>query len=1058
MERTPTRFFLLDPTFAMVLAGACMIGGLISFFGMVRENNPDLAIPQATVVTEWPGASPEQIEKEITKPLEDEIRALPGLRDYASSSRNSVSIVSVRFEAEVDIAYAMQQLRARVDAAEAEFPRAAEEPEIEQVSVNDLPITTLALFGALDAYGLNLQAERLKRELERLPGVRKVNLQGARERAVHIRLDPARIRSIGLSPVDVRERVKAANRDLAWGSFDNDTGTLPLYLEGRFRSVEDIAAIPITRLDDARIVRLGELGRIFIGLDQYDGLTRAGIDRAPFEPAITLSIQKRPGSDTLATIDRVNAFLAQHTAHRNWPAGLEVDQLSDEGEIIRASFSEVVTNLMQGVAAVFVVLLLSLTWREATVAALALPITLLAALLIVNVFGFTLNTLVILGMVIALGILVDVFILVMEGMHEGVYVKRKSFDAAAIDTVKAYLMPAVAGQATTILAMAPLMTIGGIDGKFIRLIPFTAIACLAASLVIAFTVCIPLSRYLLASQAGGTAKKTLADRGTEWASGALQRWLERAPLKTKTRAGATVGLAAAAFVAAVMLADTLPSIVYPKEDRRRLGVTIDLRPDAGYGDAERVAEKAGAFMRSLPYLESVTTHAGERSPFVLNTIEEHLLDSEAAYLVGVSALFLAKDQRERPAYDYLDDIRSGLADALANEPGVVVRLTPDLGGATGADPVQIEVVGDDVRVLRDISLAIHARLAALPGVTDIRDTLGPFRTEARFVANAEALNFHSLDETDLLEQVRIAMTADKIGVFQMPGAQPDLDIRLGTDFQSRDGAVGGPLEIHELETFAIITEIGDRVPLMSLVDVSLEPIPTAFIHSDGRRTVTVKARLSGETTALQVAGALRPHLEAMADSWPEGVSYRFRGEVESAAETYSSAGLAFVTALLLVFAVLALLFGSFAQPFIIMAMAPLALTGVGAGFYVLRIPISFPAMIGVIALIGIVVNDAIVMVEVINRRLRDGMSIVEAAAHGASDRLRPILTTSITTIAGLTPLALSSPSWYPLCMAVILGLTVATVFALVIIPCLYVLLTPASRVKTDGPEVQIQAV
>lgn len=1051
MKRTPTRFFLLDPTFAILLAAACIVGGLIAYFGMVRENNPDLAIPQATIVTEWPGASPEQIEKEITKPLEDEIRALPGLRDYASSSRNSVSVVSVQFQADVDIASAMQQLRARVDAAEAEFPREAEQPEIEQISVNDLPIMTLVLSGPLEPYRLNVEAERLQRELERIAGVRMVNLQGARDRAVHIRLDPARIRSIGLSPVDVRDRVSEANRDLAWGAFESEDGTLPLYLEGRFRTVEDIAAIPVARIDDQRVVRLGELGRIFIGLDQYDGLTRASIDGDPFEPAITLSIQKRPGADTLATIDRVNAFLERYTGDQNWPAGLEVDQLSDEGEIIRASFNEVVTNLLQGVAAVFVVLLLALTWREATVAALALPITLLAALLAVSLFGFTLNTLVILGMVIALGILVDVFILVMEGMHEGIYVRGKSFDESAIDTVKSYLMPAVAGQATTILAMVPLMTIGGIDGKFIRLIPFTAIACLVASLVIAFTVCIPLSRYLLKSQEGGKARLTFADRLTERASGWLQSWLQSIPLRSKRRAGLMVGLAGAAFVGAMLLAGTLPSIVYPNEDRRPLGVTIELRPDAAYADAERVAEKAGAYMRSLPYLDSVTTHAGERSPFALNTIEEYLLETSAANLVGISALFRARDDRERLAFTYLDEIRAGLAEALEDEPGVVIRLTPDLGGATGADPVQIAVTGDDLEALRDISLAIQHRLAAIPGVTDIRDTLGPFRTEARFVADAEALSFHRLSEVDLLEQVRIAMTADKIGTFQMPGADPDLDIRLGMEFRSRDGAVGGPREIHELETVSIITQNGERVPLTSLVDVSFEPIPTALIHADGRRTVTVKARLSGETTALQVADRLRPQIEAMAADWPDGFSFRFRGEVESAAETYSSAGLAFVTALLLVFAVLALLFGSFGQPFIIMAMAPLALTGVGLGFFILQIPISFPAMIGVIALIGIVVNDAIVMVEVINRRLRDGMAIVEAAAHGASDRLRPILTTSVTTIVGLTPLALSSPSWYPLCMAVILGLIVATLFALVILPCLYVLLTSSKRRIEPSP-------
>lgn len=219
-------------------------------------------------------------------------------------------------------------------------------------------------------------------------------------------------------------------------------------------------------------------------------------------------------------------------------------------------------------------------------------------------------------------------------------------------------------------------------------------------------------------------------------------------------------------------------------------------------------------------------------------------------------------------------------------------------------------------------------------------------------------------------------------------------------------------------------------------------MPTALLHADGRRAVTIKARLAGETTSAEVVSTLGSRLEALSEIWPNGYSYRIRGEAESSSETFGGVGTAMLAAVFLVFALLSLQYGSFKLPGIVMVTVPLSLTGVGYGFFALGIPVSFPAMIGVIALIGIAVNNAIVMVEVINSRLLEGMDLAAAAAHGASDRLRPILTTTVTTIAGLLPLALSSPAWYPLCMSVVLGLLVATVLSLVVVPSMFVLLGP----------------
>lgn len=277
-QRTPIRFFLLDPVFAIVLAALLVVGGLVSYTSMVRENNPDLAIPQATVSTFWAGASPNQMEKEVTKPIEDEIRSLPGLRTYSSSSQNSFSLLTVQFEANVEIEYAMGLLRAKVDTATAELPKVAEKPLIEQISVNDLPIMTVALTGNVDALTLDRAAAQLSRDLERIQGVRKTEIQGDRGEAVHIRLIPDRMRSLGLSPADVRARVISSNQDLAWGTFEAEDGTTPLYLSGRLTSVDDFKNIIVARNSETSAVRLGDLAEVSVGLKRYRGETSISLE------------------------------------------------------------------------------------------------------------------------------------------------------------------------------------------------------------------------------------------------------------------------------------------------------------------------------------------------------------------------------------------------------------------------------------------------------------------------------------------------------------------------------------------------------------------------------------------------------------------------------------------------------------------------------------------------------------------------------------------------------------------------------------------------------------
>ncbi len=1034
------RFFFLRPVFAVLFVAACILGGLLAAKNIVKESMPDLAMAQATVCTNWPGADPETIEKEVTNRLEKKLKTLKGLKRLRSASFNSFSVVAVEFRAEVNLVEAMQLLREKVADALPDLPRQAERPVIEEVSVNDTPILTVALRGELSALAMSRGARLVQKALERIPGVKKVDTAGLREEVVLVQLLQERLLALQISPEQVVEKIRDANLDMPWDTIETADFSGEVRFFGRFRDLADLAALPVARTASGRTVRLAEVAQVRRDLKRETSRVQVSLDGSAFHPAVDLAVLKAPGADTLAVIERVKAELEQLSRSVDWPWGLEYRITSDQSVIIWEKILEVVNNGWQAMLCVFVVLFFMLSWREALVAGLSIPLTFIGALGVIYFLGFTLNELVIIGMVLALGLLVDVFILMMEGMHEGVFMDRLSFEQSALRTVKIYGMPAFVGQLTTILALVPLFGIGGVDGKFIRVIPVAAITCLVMSFLIALLVDIPLSRGLFRGMKSAPGK-TMIDRATEKAVAALARWSLAALVRNRWTA---VGVSLATlllFALSLVAASRLPSLLYPKTDGRNLGVTVELAPDTILEEARGVADKIGEVLRHKDYLESVVAFAGKKSPLARNSIGEALTPEEDKYLVGFSAVFTPLAEREQPAWAYLPALRQELEQALRFFPGSLLVLTPELGGSTTEDPVQVEIVGDDMDALRRISLQVQDALARVPGATDVRDNLGPARPDVKFLPDREAMDFHGIGHQSLARQIRLAMVDEKAGSFPREGVLDDMDIRVGTAWAGRKGAPGGPTELEDLVLLRAFRDDGRTVAFWPLLKPVVDRAPLAITHSEGKRSVTVMAKNSGRTVG-EILGELQPGLEAMKAAWPLDVRYSFRGEVEAAATTYESAAAMLAVAIFLVFAALALQFGSFTQPLIIIFSMPFALIGTFGGFYALQMPFSFPAMIGVIALVGIVVNDAIVMVETMNRRREEGQSVREAAANGGAQRLRPILSTTITTVVGLTPLAWSSPMWSPLCLAIIFGLLAATLVSLLVVPCLYLVLTP----------------
>lgn len=1036
------RFFFTKRTFALLLLSLMTAGGMLSYMMMVKESNPDIDIPQATVQVACPGRSAELVEKDVTESMERSIKSLRGLKKLRSSSSEGMAIFAIEFAAEENSVEAIQRLRDKISEIEGALPPDVAKPLIIQRTVDDRPVLALTLSGSVNPVLMSRVAKRLRKRLRRVPGVRDVTLSGQRDEQIIIRLIKNRVESYGLSPIQVRDAISTANQDMSWRRFESHELSASFRLAGRFRDIKTLEQTPISVRSDGRIIRLHELAEVRRSLEKERVQTEFSRNGSPFEPGIDIAITRASGTDTVQLIETLREELKDERARSDWPTRLKYTVTTDDSQSIWDELMSVFHNGWQAMLGVFFVLLIMLSWREAIIAALCIPITFLGSLALLWAFGYSLNKLVIIGMILSLGLLVDVFILMMEGMHEGIYSRKESVATAAINTVRTYAPPAFAGQLTTILALAPLMVISGFQGKFIRVIPVTAMTCLLVSFVVALFISIPLSSFLLRDQEDDE-DPLLIDRLSEKASHWLHHWVLARVIRRKRQAFGWLTFAALISLSSLYLFAKLPTELYSQADSRDFSLTIEMEPNATLEESAACATVIGEALRSKPYLESCVKFVGQKSPLSQGSVLSSLEAFRAPYLAGFTGRFKDAKQRSLLSYEYLAQLEEEIETLIQEFPGARLRMSFEAGGSV-EEPIQIVLFGDEMTELRSLSGDVQRLIKSTAGATGVRDNLGRAAMQIIARPRRDDLAYHKITQNMLGQQISIAMGEQALGSFLLPGSAGNIDINLSMAWASRNGSIGGPTNFSEGQSLSVIKTNGAVLPLSTLTKTDLIAEPMSILHEGGRRAITVLAKSSGATPD-EVQGRFLPKLKNAQKKWPSGYQFKVAGAAEDQAETFASAGIMMILSIFLVFALLLLQFGSFGQPFVILLALPISLAGTIIGFYLCSFSFSFPAMIGIIALVGIVVNDSIVMVDTMNRHLSQGMTLKEATARGSSDRLRPILTTTITTLVGLVPLALSTPMWMPLCCAIIFGLIAATLSAFVIIPSSFYLLTNTEK-------------
>lgn len=1031
--------FFIKRVAGILLTLLFIVGGISAYLSLTKEDMPDIKIPFATITTEWPGGDPESVEKRITNKIEEKIKATANLKRYESASYNSFSVITAEFYPDEDADECINNLRAEVDKVD-DLPVDAKKPVITKASVNDVPIFTVNLFGEINTSMKNKTAQELKDQFLMIPGVRDININGQRKDEVFIMLDLNALYSLGISSESVRNAITDAHIDMPLEDMESAVFSTAIKLEGRFRDLNDLRNLTVARIGE-RPVALREIAEVRRDLAQKKNIIRMSYKGSEFMESLSLDILRSPGGDTLKIIEEAKKILAKFANSDKWPSGLDYQITDDTSITIRSSLNDVFENGMQAVALVALTLIIALTWREALVAALSIPITILGVIAVLPFLGYTMNKMVIIGMVLALGMLVDVFILMMEGMHDNIFSEKLDFTQSALKTVKTYALAAFTGQLTTIFAFLPLAFIPGVTGKFIRIIPVIVSLALFLSFIVAVLIDIPLSWFVFYNVNPNEAKKTYVDRFFEWMQEKFCELISQMILINKFTAFLVTAFLIGMLLLSFWTVRFLRNEMFPKSDSLTLGATIEMSPSATLEQAEKVAETMGRLFKEKKYLESVVTYAGKRSPMAKNAA---LLVKDAYYLVGFGCRFIPKKDRDiKESYKYIPELRKETEEILAKiAPGAKIQFFVETGGATSNAPVQLRLIGNDMTKLRLLSHKMQNIISKIQGTSDVADNLGPAKTAISLTIDRETSQFYKISADSIGKQLRHATGNDEIAQYPVEDSKEELKIRLGTLWHSRKGAPGGPMTIEEISKIILINDENKPVQLASLLKMKVEQEPLSITHYGGSRTVVVTCETNNRP-ALEILGDIEKEIQALKEKgeWPARITYSFGGEIEEMEETYGGIWKIVAIAVFLVFTVLAMQFGNFSQPLIIFTSVPSSLIGVLLGFFFLDISFSFPAAIGVISLTGIAVNDAIVMIETMNRLREEGKSLREASILGGSMRLRPILLTTITTVVGLIPLALSDPCWMPLCMAIILGISASTIISLFAIPCLYLLFT-----------------
>ncbi|MGA4321767.1 efflux RND transporter permease subunit [Ectopseudomonas hydrolytica] len=996
-------------TSLMILA-FLIFGGLAAYVAIPKESNPDVAIPIIYVSVTLEGISPEDGERLLVRPLEQELRSLEGVKEMRSVSSEGHASVTLEFDAGFDAKVALADVREKVDTARSKLPEEADEPTVNEVNVALFPVLSIGLSGPIAENELVYIARRLKENIEGIAEVLSVEIGGDREDLLEIVVDPQVLDSYGIDYNELFNLVSRNNRLVAAGSLDTGAGRMSMKVPGVIEDLEDVMKMPIKVVGDS-VVTFADVASIRRTFKDPTGFARIN-----GQPAIVLEVAKRSGANIIETIEQVKALMER--AQPLLPPGVEVSYIMDQSQEVRTMLGDLLNNVLTAIVLVLILVVASMGMRSALLVGLTIPGAFLTGILLIWMLGFTLNIVVLFSLILVAGMLVDGAIVVSEladrYLHQGQSPRQAWANAA---TRMAW--PVIASTATTLVVFLPLLFWPGVVGQFMKYLPATVILCLLASLAMAL-VFLPV----LGAVSGGNARPQA--QGLSRAGNAYRRLLE----KLLRRPGLTL-LGMLALIA----------LIYVGYGRFNHGVEFfpDVEPESAQiwlrarGDLS-VQEKDALLkqvesqvlgMREVKalYARSLAQPDGQLGADVIGTLQFQFVDWH----------------QRRPAKDILAE----MSQRTAGIPGVVLEFRKQEQGPTDGKPVKLQISAMDPALGEQWVERIRDEMTRLGGFADIEDDRALPGIEWRIKVDREAAARFGADVLSVGNAVQMITNGLKLATYRPEDATDEVDIRVRLP--------GNWRSLDQLGRLTLNTPAG-QVPLSNFVDLQPAPKVGTLRRVDGDRTITLQADLAEGARLDERLKALR---EALGEV-PAEVKVKFAGEDADQREAAIFLMTAFIVAIFLMAIILVTQFNSLYQAALVLSAIVLSTAGVLMGLLINGQSFGIVMVgMGLIALAGIVVNNNIILIDTYNQLRRQGLEPREAALETGSLRLRPVLLTAVTTILGLMPMVLSinvdlvtpslgfgAPStqwWTQLSSAIAGGLAFATVLTLLLTPCLLVL-------------------
>lgn len=1009
------------PVFATMMIVALVVLGLFSFIKLNVDLYPNVDIPYVIVTTVLPGAGPEQIETDVTKKIEDAINTVNGVDFVQSTSQENVSVVVVAFKLEVDGKAAAQDVREKVTAIRADLPKEIDDPIIQRYDNASLPIMSLAVSGKRSQKEITEYVKNvIKKRLENIPGVGNIELVGGAEREVNLEIDADKLASYKLTVEDVIQGVAAANVEIPGGNLIKGERQILLRTNAKFKEVSEFNRIVISNPKGTPIY-LSDIGRAVDGVKEQTSLTRLNGNAA-----VGLNLIKQSGSNTVDVAKQVNQQIA--VLKKELPADISIIVAEDNSIFIKDSINDVLFDILYGgILAIIVIYLFLANMRATIISALALPSSIIASFIMMYALNFTLNVMSLLALSLAVGLLIDDAIVVIENIYRHMQQGKGPMEAAKSASSEIGLA-VMATTFTVVAVFIPVAFMPGIVGRFFYQFGMTVSVAVLVSLFVAFTLTPMLSsRWLNKEDEDLADKKGLWHRGLYW----FNHWFEvlsqkyKGTLRWSLQHRKTVILVSTVvFFGSFMLLGQLGSEFFPEMDQSEFYVVIKAAPGSSLEQTSTLCARIENYLKSRPETKNLLTTIGAGNDPV------------------TSAKILVKTIPRKERQYSVSQIMSQTREYAKGIPGAKFSFMLNGGPGGQEKPVTFSIRGENLAKLQEIAAKVEKITRATAGTVDVDNSLEESKPEVRVVIDRDKANDLAVNPLQIASGVRSLVDGYVATKFQQGDEQIDVRVKL----QKKDRLDAENISALMFKSNKNLANGNSfLVPLRDVARLENATGPSQINRYARQKEIRVDANVLGRTTGDIIAEISSKIPDIKLDP---GYTIEVVGEGKQQAESFFNILLSLMLAIIFVYIVLAAQFESFMHPFSIMLALPMSLVGAAIFLFIFRSSVSVMSLIGIIMLMGLVTKNGILLVDFTNTLRRQGLSRFEALIQAGPTRLRPILMTSFAMIFGMIPVAFSfgegSEFRKPMGQAVIGGIITSTFLTLLIVPVVYTILDDIS--------------